>query len=135
MPLIQGYSYTSVGNSYAGVQQRWLLIHSEAAEARARHTTTGKLLQQADKELTAIKKLTKRDFSCPDDAHAALAEQEKKLEVVAIASYNLHSKPYFKQAGRPKKNAVPSHKYQLEIRPAMPKPTKITARWKQAFVS
>lgn len=120
MPLMQGYSYMSLGNSYAGVKQRWLLIHSEAAEARVRHTMRGKLLRQANKDLAAIKKLSKRFFSCPDDAQAALVALEKKLDVVTIASYKLNSKQYFKKPGRPKKNAVPNYKYQLEIHPTMP---------------
>lgn len=118
--LSEGYHYVSLGNSYAGVKQRWLLIHSDAATVRSTKTVTKRLLKDIEQEMKLLKRLARRSFACPEDAQLALAELRKELRLVVIPELHLMTQQHFDKPGRPKKDAVPDRvSYQLELYPAM----------------
>ena len=54
-PLQEGYRDHELTSSYGGVEQRWLLISSEARQPQARRTADQQLRQQTDQEVNAFK--------------------------------------------------------------------------------
>ena len=77
---IEGYSHIVKTSSYAGVEQRWLIVESEArsaADLRQLEKRISKLATTAQKKL---QKLTSEEFTCRQDAVKAaetFAKQEK----------------------------------------------------------
>jgi transposase len=71
-PLAEGYRYSAFSMGYAGVEQRWLVIYSEAARERAAKQVDKELLKQGDKERKAFDELRREAFHCPQDAWRAL---------------------------------------------------------------
>jgi transposase len=61
-PLAEGYRYMSFSTIYAGVEQRWLMIYSEAARERAAKQVDKQLLKQGDKERKAFDELRREAF-------------------------------------------------------------------------
>src|SRR5215210_5834452 len=53
-PLMEGYRYSALWTTYAGVEQRWLVIYSEAARKRAAKRVDKQLLKQGDEERKAF---------------------------------------------------------------------------------
>src|SRR5690606_31259708 len=49
-PLVEGYRYTTWRSAYAGVAQRWLVIHSEAARQRAEKRVRRRFQKQHGQE-------------------------------------------------------------------------------------
>lgn len=85
-PLVEGYRYTTWRSAYAGVAQRWLVIHSEAARQRAEKRVRRRFQKQHGQEAAALSKLAKRSFSCRADAEKALASFVATLQASTVAS-------------------------------------------------
>jgi len=79
-PLKEGYRAEECRSEYGGVEQRWLVVHSEEAEERARESAREKVQKEHEEEAKAFSKLTEREFACREDAEQALEEFEKGLE-------------------------------------------------------
>jgi transposase len=73
--LEPGYWGTEVVCEYAGIQQRWLVVFSQAAQGRELKT-----LEKAQKEW---RKLEGQTFNCQADAEKALEQFNQKWNVVA----------------------------------------------------
>ncbi len=66
-PLLEeGYHSQELRSSYGGVDQRWLVVFSEAARARAQRTTSKRLLRESERETKAFRALCGRSFACPE---------------------------------------------------------------------
>ncbi len=99
------YRIFPLGNTYAGIRQRWLLIYSQQAYAREskgldkRVAQTG---QKAEKEWLALQR---KSFPRKADAQAALTHLAQCLPwhtpLAQITSVKKYAKP-----GRPSKDAV-----------------------------
>ena len=72
-PLTEGYRYRVVPSSYGGIEQRWVLIHSEPRQPHAQRTVDKQWLKQSAHEVKAFKTLCRTAFACEADAHQALA--------------------------------------------------------------
>ena len=77
--LAEGYQGVVYRSEYGGTAQRWLVVHSDAAEARALKSVPRKLSKQHEAEQKAWRKLAARTYSCRADASAALSEFERAL--------------------------------------------------------
>lgn len=86
VPLCEGYLGRTHHSDYGGVQQRWVVIHSEAAQARAAAQVPRRLGRKHEAEEKAFRKLTKRVFSCRSDAERALERFEASLVASAFES-------------------------------------------------
>ncbi len=105
--LTEGYRYTPLRSHYAEVEQRWLLIYSEQARARAVKSVDKELFKQSQQEHKAFEKLCRTRFNCPEDAERALAAYQKTLKVLTVHEVETISHKHFASAGRPRKDAVP----------------------------
>lgn len=100
-----GYHIFPLGNTYAGIRQRWLLIYSQQAfarESKGLDKRVAKAGQKAEKEWLALQRKT---FSCESDAQAAVTHLEQCLPwhtpLAQITPVKKYAKP-----GRPSKDAV-----------------------------
>lgn len=77
--LSEGYRGGVHRSDYGDVAQRWLVVYSEAAEARAGKSAPQQLARKHEAEQKAFRKLTTRLYSCREDTERALAEFESAL--------------------------------------------------------
>jgi len=106
-PLAEGYRYTAFSTTYAGVEQRWLVIYSEAARERAAKAVDKRLLKGGDQERKAFDGLRRETFHCPEDAWRALAAFRGTLRVLEVHSADVVERRRYKSAGKPPADAVP----------------------------
>jgi transposase len=100
-----GYRIFPVGNLYAGIRQRWLLIYSQQAYARESKGLDKRVAragEKTEKEWLALQRIT---FSCTSDAQAALDQLTKKLPWHTLQAQVTPIKRYAKP-GRPAKESV-----------------------------
>ena len=114
-PLAEGYRYGAFWTSYAGVEQRWLVIYSEAARERAAKRVDKELIKQGDEERKAFDELRRQRFHCPQDAWGALAAFRGRLKVLEVHGADVVERRRYKSAGKPAADAVPeSVSYHLD---------------------
>lgn len=120
--LAPNYTYFSKRVTYAGVEQRWLIIYSQKAYEREIKSYEKRYQKHLEKEEKTIKKHLKEIFSCKIDAKKAIDKLNKSLK------YSRLDNIYFqnilvKKKGRPsKKDALnPTFNYQVigEILPIL----------------
>jgi transposase len=114
-PLAEGYRYTAFTTSYAGVEQRWLVIYSEAARERAAKQVDKQLIKQGEAERKAFDELRREAFHCPEDTWRALAAFRGTLKVLEVHDADVIERRHRKSAGKPAADAVPkSVSYHLD---------------------
>jgi transposase len=114
-PLKTGYRYQPLRSTYAGVEQRWLLIYSEPRRLQAGRTVSKRWLKQSEKEANAFKKLCRTDFACAADAQQAVRIFEHGLTCIALHAVAIRPIPHYDKPGRPKSGDVPNEMtYRIE---------------------
>lgn len=108
-PLADGYCYQEVGAIYGEVAQRWVIIHSPAAQQRASKTLSKQLRRATTREAKAFAHLTRQEFACRADAEAALAAFAAQLELTQLTDTSIIEVPHYATRGRPAADAVPTH--------------------------
>lgn len=95
----KGYRIAPFKSHYGGIEQRWLLVHSDQAEKRERKT----LEKNLDKKDEILRKelwhIGAELFKCETDAASALEKIKKKHKLYTIESKLM---PVMKHAGRGK---------------------------------
>ena len=120
-PLAEGYRYRTLQSEYAGVSQRWLVVYSEAAHARAQKQVYKVLAKQSEADVKALAKLSRKTFACREDATQALTVFTKKLKACTLVSHDILEVAHHDKPGRPAKDAVPSRvSYRIEGHLATP---------------
>jgi transposase len=114
-PLQEGYRDHELTSSYGGVEQRWVLIYSEARQPQARRTADRQLRQQTDKEVKAFKTLCHTTFACEAAARQALSAFAQDLQVTFLATSTVCATPRDDQRGRPGTGVPPDQVvYQID---------------------
>ncbi len=108
-PLEEGYLGYSIEEDYGEVKQRWLIVHSQAAEKRAKKTLQKRYLREGEKEIKALQKLTRQSFSCAADAAAALDAFELSLKWITLTDKAVKETAHYESAGRPAVDAEAHH--------------------------
>jgi transposase len=109
-PISEGYEGVWCQSDYACVAQHWLLVRSEQAQKRERHTLDKRMLKQAEQSRKSFKKLCQLEFACEDDANQALAQWRAKQTVCDVDA-SIRQVPVYTGAGRPAKDQVPTRHY------------------------
>jgi transposase len=120
-PLQEGYRYHELTSSYGGVEQRWVLIYSEARPPQAQRTADNQLRQQTDKEVKAFKTLCRTPFACEADARQALSAFAQDLQVTFLATSTVRATPRYDQQGRPEKAFNPIRWSTTSTEPWLPR--------------
>lgn len=101
-----GYSYKEINSNWAEINQRWLVVYSEAAhqrEIKTFHKNLEKARTKAKKELWH---LSNTPYACEKDAEKAINKLLRKIRYFN-AEYKIERKLKYKGKGRPKKGAIP----------------------------
>lgn len=92
-----------------GIKQRWLVVFSTVAQARAKKLLKKQIVQEAEKTKKHLKRLRNAGFSCELDAKNNLKKIEKNLKYHRFEKVSVLSSPCYKGKGRPKSDAKPTH--------------------------
>jgi transposase len=106
-PLTEGYRYRVVPSSYGGVEQRWVLIHSEPRQPQAQRTVDKQWRKQSADEVKAFQTLCRTAFACEADAHQALARFTHDLQTTFLHASTIYPTPQYGKRGRPGPGAQP----------------------------
>ena len=110
---LPGYKIAACGNSYAGIQQRWLVVESQARLESDLKQLDKRVAQKLIAATSALKQLSSQQFACQPDALQAATtfsdqlpyHQLDRLQVVEIIEYP--------KRGRPRKEEVGQKHYQI----------------------
>lgn len=105
--LLPGYQYMPFEETYAGVEQRWLLIFSAAAYEREIETLRKSYAKKTEQEYKLWQKLSNQPFDCEKDAQKAWNAFEKKNQTLHLVQGEMRQKPCFDTPGRPQKGTKP----------------------------
>ena len=105
-PLTDGYKYLPVFSDYGGIEQRWLIIHSEQAYLRELKTFEKNLEKERDRTAKALKHLRNEAYACEADAEKAAQQFTKQLRHQEFHYAIVYRNRYTGQ-GRPAKGAQP----------------------------
>jgi len=106
-PLASGYQYQLREQTYGGVAQRWLLIHSAQAEARELKTLTRSYAKKTQKEYDQVQQLTRQAFDCEKDALKAFKRLGAKVQTLNLKLLELRQKACYDRRGRPPQGSLP----------------------------
>jgi transposase len=106
-PLRDGYCYQEISSSYAGVPQRWLVVYSEARQARVRRSSAKQVRTQSESDLQAFKKLCRTTFACEQDARQALEAFAQHVQVTRVEGATIRAVSRYGQRGRPPQGTAP----------------------------
>jgi transposase len=129
--FLPGYKIAACGNSYAGIQQRWLVVESQARLESDLKQLSKRVAKQLIVATSALKQLSTQQFACqPDALQAATAfsdqlpyHQLDNLQVVEIIEYP--------KRGRPRKDAIGQKHYQISAT-LIPQPNAMDAEIQRA---
>jgi transposase len=83
-PLAEGYEAREHISEYGEARQRWLVVRSEAAEARAKESAAKQRDREHKEEKRGFRKILAREFSCREDTKKALSAFEEDLTASAL---------------------------------------------------
>jgi len=109
-PLPDGYRYQERTATYADVAQRWIVIYSEARQARVQRTVEKQVSTTSATELKAFKKLCRTAFACAADAQQALQTFEQHLQATRLEGTTIRAVASYGKRGRPTPDTVPEKK-------------------------
>lgn len=90
---IDGYSYAVKTSNYGGVEQRWLIVESQArkvADLRQLEKRVSKSFTTAQKKL---QKLSNEEFACHQDAIKAAEKLSKQLKYYTLTNLQIIKQP------------------------------------------
>lgn len=101
------YSYSPLNVTYAGIEQRWIVVESEHARKRVTHTVDRQILKGSTAEEKKFAKLCRQTFACLPDAEQALKDFQSCLKYLSLEETKIISVPHYDQKGRPKQEQTP----------------------------
>jgi len=107
--LTEGYRDHELRSAYGEIEQRWVLISSEARQPPAQHTVDRPWRQQRDQEVKAFKKLCGTTGACEADARQALSLFEQALQATWLGTSTVRALLRDDKPGRPGQGAQPDH--------------------------
>jgi transposase len=120
-PLDASNRYYRYCCHHLGMDQRWIVVHSQAALARAQQTIDKHVAQEAESIRLELKHLRNQHFGCAQDAQAALDELQKRLMYHQLTEQQVDEKLHYAGQGRPKKGQqaervtyIPTAYYQVD---------------------
>jgi transposase len=96
----QGYSTYGLDSSYGGVDQRWVLVHSDQMYKRQVNTLQRKQEKQLKDAIAKAYHLHAKTFKCEPDALAAAAELGKEWPLLKASEPEVSTKTATQGRGR-----------------------------------
>ena len=104
---IEGYSFLEKTITYAGIEQRWLVVQSQARKKSDLRQASQKIEKSLNNSQNKIKKLAQEKFACSSDAEKALLKISKEFKYHQIEHLQ------FIEKVSDKKDKVPEKYYQI----------------------
>ena len=112
---LEGYRYNCVCSTYSGIKQRWLTVESEERKKSDLKKLEEKIEEQEKVAQKQLQSLSQQEFACAEDALVAGMKWSKKLIYHRLEALEAIASPYYRKAGRPKKDQVPDgYRYHLQ---------------------
>ena len=111
--LNDGYRGVFVESDYAGIKQKWLVVHSQQANKRELKTLEKRIDKSMDASQKSFKKLCAQTFSCRADASKAVELWESKQDYAELDSSNIEEIIKHTGRGRPTLNATGTTLYKI----------------------
>ncbi len=109
--LEPGYIGKEFTSEYGGIQQRWLLVHSEQAYLRGEKTLKKQIQKEKDQATRKLNQQSRINFDCEKDAREALSRWVKKLKYHDQGEIILTKTKVGK--GRPRSDAPSAYRYRI----------------------
>lgn len=113
---VEGYKSSSYTYQYGGVEQQWVVHHSQ----NAAHREAAGLQQKLKKEFETIKKelikLERQEYHCEEDARQAISTWSKQWKWHSITVSQIIQQKKYAQSGRPKANEQPEITYTIQAK-------------------
>jgi transposase len=106
--IIKGYSLKESRSEYAGIEQRWLLVESQARRNSDLKQLAKKIEQYQQKYQQEFQTLSHQEFACVAEAMNAAQNLSKSMKWHQLWELETLEKPHYDKAGKPKKDAVPT---------------------------
>lgn len=97
----EGYSSACYTYEYGGVDQHWVVYHSQSAAQREAATLKKKLDKEQVQAEKDLKKLGRQYFHCLQDAQQAAQQWQQQWKWHTLADIKIQEHKKYKQAGRP----------------------------------
>lgn len=112
--VMSGYRIAPTCSEYGGVQQRWLVVESQARKDADLKQLEKRLTKQLLKAQSELRQLLNQEFACSKDALIAAQRLSSKLPLHQLT--NIHVKEIKKHTGRgrPTKDSSPTFYYQVD---------------------
>jgi transposase len=104
---INNYSTTEVCTTYAGIQQRWVIVESQSRLDSDLKQLDKRLESATSTQSKALKQLSNHGFACVADALDAAHQFNKKLKYHLLREIQVEKKPYYQKPGRPRRGEQP----------------------------
>ena len=133
--LDDNYRIFPLCSLYGGVKQKWLVVYSQAAFERENQALDRRIEKAYASAEQAFRQLSRQIFACEADATTALQQFQKSLKWHTLTA-QLQCVKHYENAGRPAKNAVPTHlEWRIEGALAANQPLIAEERvWKGRFI-
>jgi transposase len=105
--LREGYEYIALEQTVYNIQQRWLLVFSQAAYAREIISLRKDFAKKSEAELKAFSKLCKEAHESEDVAQKMFDQFLKKCKHLSINQLFFEKKAVYDKKGRPSKTDIP----------------------------
>ena len=89
---INGYSYAVKRSSYASVEQRWLVVESEARKKSDLRQLEKRIQKLEISAISQLKKLQREQFNCHQDAMKAALKLSKQFKYYNLDNINVNEK-------------------------------------------
>ena len=102
---LEGYSHVESKSTYAGVEQKWVVVFSEKCYKREIKTFEKNIKKERAKVENTLWHFGNDEFGCEKDAIKALEKIEKKWKYHRFTGYEVIEKRKTGKRGRPKKES------------------------------
>ncbi|MDQ7036533.1 MAG: IS1634 family transposase [Anaerolineae bacterium] len=110
----ENYFYHEVESNYGDVEQRWLIVLSEARRQQELAQFERHISREHDKLSQQAKKLQREVFNCEADAQKALKQFTKQWKFHAVIG-DMSSNEHYAQVGRPKADSPKVCDWQIDL--------------------
>jgi len=108
-----GYRIASCCHDYAGVQQRWLVVESQARLDADLKQLEKRLAKQLSKAESELRQLCKQEFACEKDARLAAERINRQLPLHQLNDIQVNEVRQHTRRGRPRKYVIGNVYYQV----------------------
>ena len=127
---ITGYELSMVCNSYAEVNQHWVVVRSQARQDKDLQRLEAKLQKAQQQAQSDLQSLQKQEFNCPVLAQTAVQHLNDKLLYHQLIEIQTVDKPHYGKSGRPVKGAQPTH-FTYQVRASLQQDTAVVEQQKR----